>query len=224
MASTRAGLFEAIEADDLEEVRRLVTEDPSLASARDDHGVSALMRALYRMNLGLVEAVKDRVDELDVFEAASFGDLDRLTTLLDAEPALVTGYSGDGFTPLHFAAFFGRPEAAALLLARGAEVDAFGRGWMTGTALHSAVSRMRSDIVGSLVDAGADPNVRQSAGWTPLHSAAANGDLPSLELLLDAGADPAATNEEGRSVLEMAEEKGDAPTIARIRAALQAAP
>jgi uncharacterized protein len=224
MASTHQQLFEAIEADDVEEVRRLVTENPSLAIARDDHGVSALMRALYRMNLGLVDAVKDRVDELDVFEAASFGDLDRLTTLLDAEPALVTGYSEDGFTPLHFAAFFGRPEAAALLLARGAEVDAFGRGWMTGTALHSAVSRSRSDIVRSLLDAGADPNVRQTAGWTPLHAAAANGDLPSVEPLLEAGADPAATNEEGRSVLQMAEERGDAATIARIRSALQASP
>ena len=224
MASTREQLFEAIEADHVEVVRRLVTDDPSLANARDDHGVSALMRALYRMNVALVDAVEGRVDELDVFEAASFGDLDRLTTLLDAEPALVTSYSPDGFTPLHFAAFFGRPEAAALLLARGAAVDAFGRGWMTGTALHSAVSRMRSDIAGALLDAGADPNVRQSAGWAPLHAAAANGDLASVELLLDAGADPAASNEEGRTVLQMAEEKGDQATIERIRAALQAAP
>ena len=224
MASTREQLFEAIEADQVEEVRRLVAEDPSLANARDDHCVSALMRALYRMNVALVDAVEDHIDELDVFEAAAFGDLDRLTTLLDAEPALVTSYSPDGFTPLHFAAFFGRTEATALLLDRDAAVDAFGQGWMTGTALHSAVSRMRSDIAGALLDAGADPNVRQSAGWTPLHSAAANGDLASVELLLNAGADPATSNEEGRTVLQMAEEQGDRATIERIREALQAAP
>jgi ankyrin repeat protein len=224
MASTADGLFDAIERADGAEVRRILDADPSLAAARDTHGVSALMRALYRLDLGLVDAVKDRVEELDVFEAAAFGDLDRLTTLLDDEPALVTSYSGDGFTPLHFAAFFGRPEAAALLVARGAEVDAFGRGWMTGTALHSAVSRSRSDIVRILLDAGASPGVRQSAGWTPLHSAAANGDVASVESLIAAGADPTATNDEGRSVLDMATERGDDATIERIRTALQAAP
>jgi uncharacterized protein len=224
MASTPEQLFEAIEADDVEEVRRLVAEEPSLANARDAHGVSALMRALYRMNLGLVDAVKDHVDELDVFEAASFGDLDRLTTLLDAEPAIVTSYSGDGFTPLHFAAFFGKPEAAALLIARGAEVDALGRGFMTGTALHSAAAASHADIVRMLVDAGAEPNLRQSGGATPLHAAAANADIASVEALLDGGADPSLTMDDGRSILSMAEERGDAATIERIRTALQAAP
>ena len=224
MASTREQLFEAIESDHVEEVRRLVTEDPSLANARDDHGVSALMRARYRMNLGLVDAIKDRVAELDVFEAATFGDLDRLTTLLDAEPALVTSYSGDGFTPLHFAAFFGRPEAAALLIARGAQVDALGRGFMTGTALHSAAAASHADIVRMLVDAGAEPNLRQSGGGTPLHAAAANADVASVEALLEHGADPSLTTEDGRSILRLAEERGDQATVERIRAALQAAP
>ncbi|HYY07719.1 MAG TPA: ankyrin repeat domain-containing protein [Actinomycetota bacterium] len=181
MASTREQLFEAIEADHVEVVRRLVTDDPSLANARDDHGVSALMRALYRMNVALVDAVEGRVDELDVFEAASFGDLDRLTTLLDAEPALVTSYSPDGFTPLHFAAFFGRPEAAALLLARGAAVDAFGRGWMTGTALHSAAANGDPASVELLLDAGADPAASNEEGRTVLQMAEEKGDRATIE-------------------------------------------
>jgi ankyrin repeat protein len=75
-----------------------------------------------------------------------------------------------------------------------------------------------------LLEAGSDPNVRQSHGWTALHSAAHNGDVASVEALLGAGADPAATNEEGRSVLDLADEGRDEPTIARIRAALQASP
>ena len=202
----------------------MLDADPSLASSRDASGVSALMRALYRFDKALVEAVKRRVDTLDVFEAAGFGDVDRLTELLEAEPSLVNDYSGDGFTALHFAAFFGRPDAASLLIERGAEVDAFGRGWMTGTAIHSAVSRLHGDIVRILLDAGANPNVRQSAGWTPLHAAAMNGDLTSVELLLASGADPTATNEEGRSVADLANESGDDATADRIRSALQAAP
>ena len=202
----------------------MLDADPALASSRDATGVSALMRALYRFDKALVEAVRRRVDTLDVFEAAAFGDVDRLTELVGGEPLLANSYSGDGFTALHFAAFFGRYEAAALLIERGAEVDAFGRGWMTGTAMHSAVSRLQSDVVRILLDAGANPNVRQSAGWTPLHAAAMNGDLPSVELLLAAGADPTATNEEGRSVIDLANESGDESTAARIRSAVQAAP
>ena len=111
-----------------------------------------------------------------------------------------------------------------MLIERGAEVDAFGRGWMTGTALHSAASRLQSDVVRILLEAGANPDVRQSAGWTPLHAAAMNGDLASTEALLGAGADPAAENDEGRSVADLASESGDDATIARIRSALQAAP
>ena len=224
MASTREELFEAIEAGDDARVVTLLDADPSLASSRDASGVSALMRALYRFDKPLIETVKRRVDELDVFEAAAFGDVDRLTELLSDEPSLVTSYSGDGFTALHFAAFFGRFEAAALLIERGAEVDAFGRGWMTGTAMHSAVSRLQSDVVRILLEAGANPNVRQSAGWTPLHAAAMNGDLTSVELLLASGADPTATNDEGRSVIDLATESGDEATADRIRSALQAAP
>ena len=220
MTSTSDQLFEAIEAGDARRVRALVEADPAIATARDASGVTALMRASYRFDEALVDAIEARVDELDVFEAAAFGDLDRLIALVRADPGLTTAYSGDGFTPLHFAAFFGRYEAVELLLARGAEVDAFGRGWMTGTALHSAVSRMQADAVRIFLESGANPNARQSAGWAPLHSAAANGDLRSAELLLVAGADPAATNDEGRSVVDLATEGGDEATAERIRSAL----
>jgi ankyrin repeat protein len=224
MASTPEDLFAAIEAGDEARVDTLLNADPTLASSRDASGVSALMRALYRFDKPLIETLRNRVDELDVFEAGAFGDVDRLTELLSDEPSLVTSYSGDGFTALHFAAFFGRFEAAALLIERGAEVDAFGRGWMTGTAMHSAVSRLQSDVLRILLEAGANPNVRQSAGWTPLHSSAANGDVTSVELLLASGADPTATNDEGRSVLDLATERGDEATLDRIQSALQTAP
>jgi len=224
MANTSDELFEAIEAGDVGRVDAMLDADPPLASSRDASGVSALMRAQYRFDKALTEVVKRRLDVLDVFEAAAFGDVDRLTELLEAEPSLVNDYSGDGFTALHFAAFFGRHEAAALLIDRGAEVDAFGRGWMTGTPVHSAVSRKHADVFRILLDAGANPNARQSAGWTPLHAAAMNGDLTSVELLLAAGADPNATNEEGRSVTDLANESGDDATADRIRSALQAAP
>jgi len=224
MASTSDDLFTAIEAGDTGGVETILDGEPTAAAVRDSTGVSALMRALYRFDRDLVEIVRAHVGALDIFEAAALGEEDRLREVLDADPTGSTAYSGDGFTALHFAAFFGRPDAVALLIERGAEVDAFGRGWMTGTALHSAVSRLQSDVARILLEAGANPDVRQSAGWTPLHAAAMNGDLVSVELLLAAGADPGAANDEGRTVADLANESGDDATIERIRSALQAAP
>jgi ankyrin repeat protein len=209
MASTAAELFGSIAADDVEGVRALLEEQPWLAVERDDEGVSALMRARYQMDKALVAAVRPHVPELDVFESAAFGDLDRLSELLAADPSLVEAWSADGFTPLHLAAFFGQVDAARLLLARGARVDPPGRGWMTGTPLHAAAAGSHVTIVAMLLEAGADPNTRQRHGFTPLHSAAANGDLASVEALLSAGADLDAVNDDGATPLALAEGSGD---------------
>jgi ankyrin repeat protein len=223
MTSTEA-LFAAIDADDAETIRRLIAEDPSLARVRDDRGVSALMRARYRGAGPSVDAISERVGELDVFEAATFGDLERLRALLAEEPGLATAYAADGFTALHFAAFFGTADVVEALLAAGAEVDAAGRGWMTGTPLHSAAASANEGAVRALLSAGADPNARQSGGGTPLHAAAANADIVSVRALMAEGADPAATTEDGRSALDRAEERGDPASIELLRTALQSLP
>jgi uncharacterized protein len=219
MGSTER-FFAAIEAGDADMVRAMVAADPSLASARDEHGVSAVMRARYRFDRTLMDAVMSGDPTIDVFEAASLGDAERLGELLDADPSFATRYSGDGFTALHFPAFFGGVDAARLLLDRGADADAHGRSWMTGTPLNSAAAGGHADVARLLLDAGADPNARQASGWTPLHSAAHNRDLELVELLLAGGADPAATNDDGATVLSMAEEGGSATVITRIREAL----
>jgi ankyrin repeat protein len=157
-----------------------------------------------------------------VFEAASLDDIDRLRELLDGDPTVVTAYSADGFTALHFPAFFGGVGSARVLLDRGADVEAHGRGWMTGTPLNSAAAGRHADVARLLLDRGADPNARQASGWTPLHSAAHNGDVETVALLIAHGADAAATNDDGATVLSMAEESGNADVIARVRDALGA--
>ena len=221
MTSTSArGFFASIEADDAGSVRELLAADPSLAAARDADGVSALMRARYRSVRPVMDAILESGAELDVFEAASVGDRARLLNLL-GDPELVRGFSADGFTALHFAAFFGKDSAAEVLLEAGADPDARGRGWMTGTPLHSAASGRHARVAALLLGAGADPNARQAGGWTPLHGAAHNGDAATAELLVANGADPAAVNEEGASVLSLARERGDAATIAIVLAALE---
>jgi len=220
MASTDDDLFALIAATDVRAVRGLLEDQPWLATDRDEDGVSALMRARYQMDRGLVAAVRAHVAELDVFESAAFGDLDRLSELLATDPDLVNATSGDGFTPLHLAAFFGQTDAVRLLLARGAEPDVRGQGWMTGTALSAAAAGGHTAIVLLLLEVGVDPNVQQAQGFTPLHAAAQNADLEAVRALLDAGADPAIVSEEGVSAAELAEQAGDLVTVEVLREAL----
>jgi ankyrin repeat protein len=217
MASTSDDLFALIEADDVDGVRVLLAEQPWLAAERDDEGVSPLLRARYRMDRGLIEAVRQHVERLNVFEAAAFGDLDRLSELLGEDPELLDARSGDGFTPLHLAAFFGQTDTVRLLLARGAVSDVAGTGWMTGTPLHAAAAGSHASIVHLLLEAGADPNTRQRHGYTPLHAAAANADVESVEALLAAGAAVDARNDDGDTPLMLAEKSGDLVTVEAIR-------
>ena len=60
MASASEDLFAAIDAGDVDRVRATLDADPSLAMARDHEGLSALLRARYRRDRALVEAVKAR--------------------------------------------------------------------------------------------------------------------------------------------------------------------
>jgi ankyrin repeat protein len=222
MANTRDRFFSAIEADDVDAARALLAADPSLASERDEEGVSALMRAIYLSDGSMVEVLLAHRPKLDVFEASALGDVGRLSELLSDDPSLADARGSDGFTVLHLAAFFGESEAARLLISRGAEVDSRGSGWMTGTPLHSAASSGHTDIAVLLLEAGADPDSRQSGGWTPIHAAALNRDSPLVEELLQRGADPTAINDDGRSVRDLAEDGGDPDVIARIQEALAA--
>ncbi|MDQ6728103.1 MAG: ankyrin repeat domain-containing protein, partial [Actinomycetota bacterium] len=186
-------IFDAIKSGDVDAVRSELRDHPSAAADRDDKGVSAVRAALYAQRQDLADAVLEATPELDVFDAAAVGDVDRLTALAEDDPNLVGAWSGDGFAPLHLAAFFGRGDAVRLLLDRGAEVGAVARNDMEVQALHSAVAGGHRDIVAALLVGGADPNARQQGGITPLMAAEENGDAELVRLLMDHGAEESAT-------------------------------
>lgn len=179
--------------------------------------VSPLLQALYRRDDDEVARLRASVASLDVFEAAALGDVERLDTLLEDEPELVDAWSPDGFRPLHLAAFFRRPEAARLLLERGAEADGASRNDMRVTPLHSAAASAQVEIARMLLDRAADANARQSGGFTPIHAAAQNGDDAMLALLLEHGADVGALADNGRSAAEFAAEAGHDELAQRLR-------
>lgn len=188
-----ATIFDSIRAGDLDAVRAAIKEDPGAASARDGSGRSAVRAALYIGRQEVADVVLEASPELDVFDAAAVGDVDRLTELLDADPGLLGAFSEDGYTPLHFTAFFKRGPATRLLLDRGAEVGAVARNDMKVQPLHSAVAAGSREIAAALLLAGADVNARQEGGYTPLMGAEASGDEELVRLLMDHGAEEAAS-------------------------------
>ncbi|HEX4952166.1 MAG TPA: ankyrin repeat domain-containing protein [Thermoanaerobaculia bacterium] len=204
----RREAIEAIQKGKAETLRTLLSEESALATARDDQGVSLLMLTLYYRQEELTAAVLAHRTELDLFEAAALGRVERVRQLLDADPDLISAFSPDGFTALHLAAFFGHEETASSLLDRGAPVNATARNPMRVAPLHSAVAAGASGIVTRLLAAGADVNSVQQAGFTPLMGAASGGRREMVEELLRHGADPAARSDGGKTARDLATEKG----------------
>jgi ankyrin repeat protein len=129
--------------------------------------LSALLEALYRGEGDRVAALLAADPQLDVFEAAAVGRTERLRQLLDDDPELAAAWADDGFTPLHLASFFRHPEAARLLIERGAPIDAVARNEeIAVTPLQSAVTAGEEETAELLLARGADPRATSDDGKT----------------------------------------------------------
>lgn len=160
------------------------------------------------------------------FIAVRLGDLAAVRACLDADPALIGAQERWDeatarqfglpvlvglFTPLHRAAYNGDPQLVALVLQRGADIDALAS--FDQTALQVAVQINYRAVVDLLLAAGADPNRASKAGITPLHSAVILGRAALAIRLLAAGADAHARDLHGRTPLDWARLKGRADVI-----------
>jgi uncharacterized protein len=210
-------LIEAVTAGDAERVTALLADDPGLVAARDAEGVSALMLARYRFDRAVTDALLAADPDFDVFEATALGYVDRLRERLEADPTAASAFSPDGFTALHFAAFFGKPEAARILLEQGAAVDVYTHNAFANQPLHAAAAGRHIEVCRVLLAAGANVNATQHGGFTPLHEAAQHGDVEMSELFLSAGADQSLTNDAGETPAETAAAAGHADLARRLR-------
>ncbi len=205
-------ISELLQAGDADGLRQILEQDPVASEARDATGVSLLMHCLYRGRRDLAELIASRKQALDIFEATSVGRLDRLKKCVRDASAVnsfsLDSRSKDGFTALHFACFFGQPEAARLLIENGAAVDVVAANPTQVMPLHSAASARNLEAARLLLEHGAPVNARQQAGWAPIHAAAQNGDRPMVDLLLKHHADPKLANDAGKTPAMVAREKG----------------
>jgi ankyrin repeat protein len=162
VGSSDAELIEAVTADDAARVAELVAADPSLASARNRDGVSALMLARYRSDRAVTEA-------------------------LIAAGAGVNVYSTNEMRvqPLHSAAASRSHEVCRLLIASGADVN--GTQQHGFTPLHAAAQHGDAELVELFLSAGADPTARTDTGEMPADIAEAAGHVDVARRLSEVG-------------------------------------
>lgn len=150
----------------------------------------------------------------EFFKAVRDRDLERVASLLAAEPALANArMPGDcillnrqvwengkivDIAPddqrngmaLHFAAFHGDTALAQLLIDHGADVNAiaYENNMDMTPPIVIAAWEGGVDMLRLLLDHGADPNVRCTRGDTPITVAQRHGKLDRVELLKQYGA------------------------------------
>jgi uncharacterized protein len=151
---------------------------------------SDAMQALYAGDVEKARGLLGADDELSVFDAAAFGRVARLRTILEADPSQARAWSADGFSALHLACFAEQEEAARLLIEHGADVNVRSTGSIArvpplGTAAFVHSTRLAQ----LLLDAGAEVNGEGEGGFTALDTAVQNGDEELVRLLLARGAD-----------------------------------
>lgn len=120
----------------------------------------------------------------------------------EGQPALLAAVVGDDDTA-----------GVQLLLRHKAKVDSRGTGQRTALLLACAAGN--AEIVGELLDAGADRNARDADGMTPLLETARGGHAPVLARLAVAKPDVTAVDDRGRNALVLAAEAGVAPEFLR---------
>ncbi len=214
---SRDDLFKAIDIADEARLRELLAGDSSLASSRSADGVSAILFTLYLAKFNLTRALLEHNPDLDQFDLTALNMHEELAAWLEANARDIDRRTGDGFSALHLACFFGALECAGLLVEKGANVNIHADNPSDLRPLHSACAAGHGAIVGLLLKAGAKVNVIQAGGYTPLMAAASLGNAPVVDMLLEYGADISVTSDDGRTAADFARAAGLEALVAKLQ-------
>lgn len=209
--------FAAIRAGELNRVKALLDSDRSLASAKNESGVSAVLTSVYSGRTEIRDLLLAGGATLELQDAAALGRLDRAQEIVEANPALAHSLSADGFPVVALACVFGHIEVARYLAQKGANINAVATNGTGYNALTGSVAGGHAEIAKWLLESGANANYRYGAGYSPLLTAAANGRLDILRLLLAHGADANAKTNDGKSAISLAEERSHPTVVAFLK-------
>jgi ankyrin repeat protein len=131
---------------------------------------------------------------------AAWRGYSNIVALLVAKGVPVNQSAGELGTPLQKAIDGGFVNIAALLIKHGADINKSEGG---STLLHNSVRWGSPETVKFVLEAGANPNARDSYGITPLMCAASGNHVEAAKLLLENKADPQLKNPRGQTAMDL---------------------
>lgn len=223
-------LSNAINANDQDRIKWLVTEKGADVNKQDSQGYTPLTNAARQrqdqtakllIDLKADPNLADGNDMTPLVTAVMRDSVPTIKVLLDAG-AKVEEPGPQGFRPLALAIGESKYESAKALMDAGADVNVpSGSESLTPLMIASAQSAPAEgarflpgstrpiDIAKGLIDHNADVNAKSSNGMTALMIAAAHNNPPMIGLLMESGADPDAKNNQGQTASEVAQINGN---------------
>lgn len=205
----RDDVFKAIDGADKIILKGILDKDASLASCRSNDGMSAVLFSLYIDKPEITKLLLTYEPELDIYDLAALGGAGQISLLIATNNKIVHEFSGDGFTALHVASYFGQADVVKLLLENGADIDKVAMNGSDLTALQSAVASCHVNVVKVLLLFKPDINTCMLGGFTPLMAASAMGDEEIIDLLITHGADQELKSSDGRTASDFAKLTGN---------------
>jgi hypothetical protein len=178
-----ADIHEAAKKGDLEQIQKMLDENPELLDALDKNGFTPLHWAV-------IFGKKDMIEYLIGKDA----DIKGLKKALR------------GWTPLQSALFAYNNDMSDLLVAHGALKDLDREEGLT--YLYLAASSGNVSLINKLIKKGMPAASRNKYGDTPLHKAAVKGHIAAAKALLKNGADIDVKNLKGEAPVHIAELSG----------------
>jgi len=165
---------------DFERVKTLLTAHPRLIHGSASWVETGIEAAAQTGRVDIVEYLLVAGAPLDICTAAMLGRTDQVAAFLLTDPEHSKARGAHGLPVMYFPAIRGHQEIAALLLDKGAEINAGAGG---NTALHGAVLFGQVEMVRWLLEHTADPSLLDYNGKTALELARENNQAAIVGLL-----------------------------------------
>lgn len=147
----------------------------------------------------VVAPVEHDYSGFDIVKATQYGAIARVRELVEAGWD-VNQPDSETVTLLHWAAINNRKDIVRYFLDKGAAVDAIG-GELNATPLHWATRQGHLNSVVLLMNAGADPNIRDAEGCSCIHLAAQFGHTALVAYFIARGVNPDLQDRSGMTAL-----------------------